>query len=159
MGYETLIQYIGQIGHIALFMALCLGIVGLPLPNEVVAVTGGALSASSLLDPLPAFAMVFLGLCSGATTGYLVSRYGAGPLLNRAAGGRLGEFMGKYEHLNRQYGNYAISLSVFLPVFRTFTPYVIGMRGMSYRRFAVYSYSASLIWSAIYFHIGMFVFG
>lgn len=160
MGYDLLIQYVEQIGHLALFMVLCLGIVGLPLPNEVVAITGGALSATSVFDPIPAFLMVFLGICSGATTGYCLSKYTAGRFLGRlSAQNKLGTFVYKYEQLNRHYGNYAVSLSVFLPVLRTVTPYIVGIKGLSFRRFALYSYAAAFLWSTVYFSLGMFAFG
>lgn len=45
----------------------------------------------------------------------------------------------------------------FLPILRNVTPYAVGMKGMPYRRFAVYSYSASFVWTIGYFSLGMFV--
>lgn len=161
MENDILIQYVEQFGHLALFMVLCLGIVGLPIPNEVVAITGGILSATDVLNPITSFLMVFLGICSGATTGYCVSKYTAGRYLSKKVSdqNKLGEFMSKYEKINNQYGNYAVSLCVFLPGFRTLTPYIIGMKGMSYLKFAVYSYSAAFLWTVIYFSFGMFMFG
>lgn len=155
---DTLLDFIEQIGHYALFLVLCLGLVGLPVPNEVVAMTGGALAASEILTPVPSFIMTFLGVCSGSTVGYMLSRFTASKLLNRAQEkSKIRQFLDVSERLTRQYGNYAICISAFLPILRNVTPYAVGMKGMPYRRFAVYSYSASFVWTIGYFFLGMFV--
>jgi membrane-associated protein len=155
---DTLFNFIEQIGHYALFVVLCLGLVGLPVPNEVVAMTGGALAASEILTPFPSFIMTFLGVCSGSTVGYMLSRFTASKLLNRAQEkSKIRQFLDVSERLTRQYGNYAICISAFLPILRNVTPYAVGMKGMPYRRFAMYSYSASFVWTIGYFSLGMFV--
>ncbi|MGG1880277.1 DedA family protein [Paenibacillus cisolokensis] len=155
---DTLLMFIEQFGHYALFLVLCLGVVGLPVPNEVVAMTGGALAASGLLATAPSFFMIYLGLCSGATVGYTLSRYTAGRLLERYADRQaIGRFLRLSERLTRQYGNYAICISAFLPILRNVTPYAVGMKGMKYIRFALFSYAASLIWTTLYFSIGRFL--
>ncbi|MEC0256252.1 DedA family protein [Paenibacillus lautus] len=155
---DTLLDFIEQIGHYALFLVLCLGLVGLPVPNEVVAMTGGALAASEILTPFPSFIMTFLGVCSGSTVGYMLSRFTASKLLNRVGEkSKIRQFLDVSERLTRQYGNYAICISAFLPILRNVTPYAVGMKGMPYRRFAMYSYSASFVWTIGYFSLGMFV--
>lgn len=155
---DTLLGFIEQIGHYALFLVLCLGLVGLPVPNEVVAMTGGALVASEILTPFPSFIMTFLGVCSGSTVGYMLSRFTASKLLNRAQEkSKIRQFLAVSERLTRQYGNYAICISAFLPILRNVTPYAVGMKGMPYRRFAMFSYSASFVWTIGYFSLGMFV--
>ena len=155
---DTLLNFIEQIGHYALFLVLCLGLVGLPVPNEVVAMTGGALAASGILSPAPSFIMTFLGVCSGSTVGFMLSRFTASKLLNRVGEkSKIRQFLDVSERLTRLYGNYAICISAFLPILRNVTPYAVGMKGMPYRRFAIYSYTASLVWTTGYFSLGMFV--
>ena len=111
---DTLLDFIEQIGHYALFLVLCLGLVGLPVPNEVVAMTGGALAASEILTPVPSFIMTFLGVCSGSTVGYMLSRFTASKLLNRVGEkSKIRQFLDVSERLTRQYGNYAICISAF----------------------------------------------
>ena len=46
MNYDTLLSLIGHYGYFALFFALWLGIVGMPIPDEVVVMTGGAAAGS-----------------------------------------------------------------------------------------------------------------
>lgn len=55
MDVEYLISIIEQYGYAALFFSLWLGIVGLPIPDEVIVMTGGAVTGMGILHPLPAF--------------------------------------------------------------------------------------------------------
>lgn len=136
---DTLLNFIEQIGHYALFLVLCLGVIGLPVPNEVVAMTGGALAASEILAPFPSFVMLYLGVCSGATVGFMLSRFTASRLLDRFGDKKsIRQFLDVSERLTRQYGNYAICISAFLPILRNVTPYAVGMKGMPYRKFALF---------------------
>ena len=50
--YEVLLNIIEEIGYVALFLVLCLGLIGLPIPNEAVVMTGGALAEAGIL-PVP----------------------------------------------------------------------------------------------------------
>ncbi|GAB6931240.1 DedA family protein [Paenibacillus sp. JCM 10914] len=155
---DTLLQFIEQIGHYALFLVLCLGLVGLPVPNEVVAMTGGTLAASGILSPVPSFFMIYLGICSGSTVGYMLSRFTASRLLDRFSDRqKIRQFLEVSEKLTRQYGNYAICISAFLPILRNVTPYAVGMKGMPYPNFALFSYTASFLWTSIYYSLGLVV--
>jgi membrane-associated protein len=61
---------ISQFGYAALFFALWLGIVGMPIPDEVVVITGGAVSKAGLLQSFPAFIVTYLGVISGFGEAY-----------------------------------------------------------------------------------------
>lgn len=152
---EILQELVGQLGHFAFFFVLCLGIIGLPIPNEVVVMFGGVLAATGHLSPVSSFIMIYLGICSGLTVGFIVSKFAAGRILNRLTKSkRMSRYMDKAEKLNRKYGNLAVCISVFLPVLRNVTPYAVGMKGMAYRRFALVSYTTALVWTLLYFLIG-----
>lgn len=72
MDYESLQAMIGEYGYFALFFALWLGIIGMPVPDEVVVMMGGAVTSSGILDPIPAFLLTYLGVVSGLSLGYFV---------------------------------------------------------------------------------------
>jgi membrane-associated protein len=75
MSYDTLIQSISQLSYAALFFALWLGIVGMPIPDEVIVLTGGAVSQAGLLLTFPAFIVTYLGVISGLSLGYVLGRF------------------------------------------------------------------------------------
>jgi membrane-associated protein len=156
--YEVLFEAIEEFGQLALFFALCLGLIGLPIPNEAVAMTGGALAASGILNPIPAFILTYAGICSGLSVGYILGKYAASRIFKRFNRLKnIQRFISTSEKLSQKYGSYAISISVFLPVLRHVTPYAVGMHQMPYRKFAIFAYSSALLWTLIYFLIGIFV--
>lgn len=158
MGYELLLSIIEQLGYAALFLVLCLGLIGLPIPNEAVVMTGGALASSGVLSPVPAFIMTCLGICSAMTFGYSIGRFAGAKLADWFRKRKnIGAFIDKSEELSHRFGGYAISISLCLPFLRHVTPYVMGMNKMKYGRFALFAYPSAFVWTLIYFVIGSFV--
>ncbi|MDQ8735291.1 DedA family protein [Paenibacillus sp. LHD-38] len=156
--YDLLLNIIEEIGYFALFLVLCLGLIGLPIPNEAVVMTGGALAESGVLLPIPAFIMTCLGICSAMTFGYSIGRFAGSKLSNWFSSKKnISKFVTKSEQLSERYGGYAISLSLCLPFLRHVTPYVMGMNRMNYKRFALFAYPSAFVWTLIYFIIGSFV--
>lgn len=158
MGYELLLTIIEEVGYVALFLVLCLGLIGLPIPNEAVVMTGGALSAAGVLSPVPAFIMTFLGICSAMTFGYSIGRFAGSKLSNWFSRKKnISKFIVKSEQLGQKYGGYAISISLCLPFLRHVTPYVMGFNKMLFRRFIMFAYPSAFVWTLSYFIIGTFV--
>jgi membrane protein DedA with SNARE-associated domain len=158
MGYELLLSIIEQLGYAALFLVLCLGLIGLPIPNEAVVMTGGALASSGVLSPVPAFIMTCLGICSAMTFGYSIGRFAGAKLADWFRKRKnIGAFIDKSEELSNRFGGYAISISLCLPFLRHVTPYVMGMNKMKFGRFALFAYPSAFVWTLIYFVIGGFV--
>ncbi|MFU1794858.1 DedA family protein [Paenibacillus azoreducens] len=159
MDYNTLMSYIQHFGYAALFFALWLGIVGMPIPDEVVVMTGGAVTASGLLHTLPAFILTYLGVVSGLSLGYALGRWFGLSVLDRL---RRKEKMRKYidfsEKLVHKYGSFALVISYFFPIIRHIMPYMVGLNKMAVWRYALISFTTGLVWTAIVFTTGHFAF-
>ncbi|MDQ0059807.1 DedA family protein [Paenibacillus harenae] len=156
--YDLLLSIIEQVGYAALFLVLCLGLIGLPIPNEAVVMTGGALVASGVLSPIPAFIMTCLGICSAMSFGYSIGRFAGSRLSNWFSSKKnINRFVKRSEELSSKYGGYAISLSLCLPFLRHVTPYVMGLNKMPFKRFILFAYPSAFVWTLIYFIIGTFV--
>ncbi|NOU98531.1 DedA family protein [Paenibacillus planticolens] len=158
MSYDNLVSLIQQYGYVALFVALWLGIVGMPIPDEVVVMIGGAMTANGMLHPIPAFILTYLGVVSGLSVGYVLGRIFGLYILDRL---RRKKGMDKYfnfsEKLMQKYGNFALSISYFFPIIRHVMPYMAGLNQMSFRRYAIYSYTAGFVWTLLFFTIGHLV--
>ncbi|WP_426450432.1 DedA family protein [Paenibacillus sp. S-38] len=154
---DTLLSYIHQFGYLALFFALWLGIVGMPIPDEVVVMTGGMVGALHLLKPLPAFVITYVGVVSGLTLGYVLGRVMGHPVLERLRQKKSMEpyIERSYAMLGR-YGSGTLVFSYFLPVVRHLVPYLVGINGMPYRTYALYSYSTGFLWTLGYFMLGYY---
>lgn len=93
-----------------------------------------------------------------------------GDAINYAIGWRLGPKVFRYEnswllnkkHLLRaqdfyeKYGNKTIILARFIPIVRTFAPFVAGIGKMQYHRFAIYNVAGGIAWVAICLFSGYF---
>lgn len=158
MGYDLLLDIIEKIGHTALFFVLCLGLIGLPIPNEAVALTGGALSEAGVLHPWLALIMISLGICSAMTFNYAIGRFTSSALGKWFSKKQnLGKFMDKSQQLIHKYGLYAVPISAFFPFLRHATPYVLGMNGMRFLKFMLVAYPTAFVWSTLFYTLGHFV--
>jgi membrane-associated protein len=123
------------------------GVVVTPLlPGDSLLFACGALAATGALDP----AMLFLLLAAAAILGDTVN-YSIGKAIGpRAFSGKV-RFL-KHEHLMRahafyeRHGGKTIFLARFVPIIRTFAPFVAGIGTMSYARFLAYNVVGALAW-------------
>lgn len=67
-------QWVTHYGYVAIFLALFLGIVGLPIPDETLLTFAGYMVFKGNLRFLPTVVTAFLGTMSGITTSYLIGR-------------------------------------------------------------------------------------
>ncbi|WP_028547470.1 DedA family protein [Paenibacillus sp. UNC451MF] len=155
MSYDTLLGMIGDYGYAALFFALWLGIVGMPIPDEVIVMTGGAATASGLLHEVPAFLLTYLGVISGLSLGYFLGRIMGDKVIEKwKRKKKMEKYLSTSEKLVEKYGHFALVVSYFFPVVRHVTPYIVGINKMSFRKYALLSYSTGLVWTLIFFAAG-----
>jgi membrane-associated protein len=130
------------------------GVVVAPfLPGDSLLFAAGALAATGALDVRWLFGLLFVAAVVGDTVNYSIG-YAIGP---RAFQGQSRLF--KREHLERthlfyeKHGGKTIVLARFVPIIRTFAPFVAGIGRMAYGRFFFYNLFGGLLWT------GLFVFG
>jgi membrane-associated protein len=155
MDVDMMTGLIQHLGYAALFFVLCLGLVSIPVPNEVIVMTAGAVSAGGTLLALPAFLCTYLGVLSGLTFGYTMGRKYGKPLLQRwRKKERIGKALHVAEKLLSRYGKFALSASYFFPLVRHVMPYLAGMNQINFKLFATFSYATGLVWTLLYFMLG-----
>jgi membrane-associated protein len=124
------------------------------LPGDSLLFAAGALAANTTqLHVGWLFILLTAAAILGDTVNYHIGAY-IGP---RAFQGRI-RFL-KQAHLDRtrqfyeRHGGKTIVLARFIPIIRTFAPFVAGIGGMAYRRFLFYNVFGAFLWT------GLFVFG
>lgn len=80
--YE-LLSYIEQYGYTALFFCLLLGIVGMPIPDEMIVMSGGFVLLLGILSVIPAFSLTYLGVVSGLSLGYIFGKVFGAKVLDK----------------------------------------------------------------------------
>jgi membrane protein DedA with SNARE-associated domain len=155
MGMEQLMHWISEYGYVALFFCLWLGIVGMPIPDEVIVMTGGFVSSLGVLQLAPSFVVTYLGVVSGLSIGYTLGRYyGVSMTKKIQKKEKWRPYLIKSEKLVEKYGKFALCVSYFLPVVRHLIPYVVGSHKMKFTHYALYSYSVGLLWTGVFFWLG-----
>jgi membrane-associated protein len=120
------------------------------LPGDSLLFAAGALAATGALDPWRLVALLSVAAILGDSANYWAG-YMLGPRLARE--GKL-RFV-KQEHLDRthrfyeRYGGKTIVIARFVPIVRTFAPFVAGVGSMSYRRFMAYNVAGGVGWVMI----------
>jgi membrane protein DedA with SNARE-associated domain len=155
MEFEMLSESVSQYGYPALFFLLWLGIVGMPIPDEVIVLSAGVLTSLGVLRVFPAFLATYLGVVSGLSLGYVLGRMVGAPALNWISGKKgMERHVERARQLLTRYGSFALCISYFFPVVRHVVPYLVGIGKMTFRRYAVFSYTTGLVWTLILFSAG-----
>jgi membrane protein DedA with SNARE-associated domain len=158
MELHELMSYIEQYGYWALFFCLWLGIIGMPIPDEMIVMSGGFVSSLGVLSVIPAFLLTYLGVVSGLSLGYILGKIFGIRVLEKLMKKKKAKYLLKSQEIVGKYGHYALVISYFIPVVRHIVPYLVGMNNMSFKTYAIYSYVTGFIWTLVYFVLGS-IFG
>ncbi|HDR4373714.1 DedA family protein [Bacillus cereus] len=154
MELHELLSYIEQYGYWALFFCLWLGIIGMPIPDEMIVMSGGFVSSLGILNVIPAFLLTYLGVVSGLSLGYILGKIFGAKVLDKLMKKKKAKYVVKSQEMVEKYGHYALVTSYFIPVVRHVVPYLVGMNNMSFKTYALYSYTTGFLWTLVYFVLG-----
>jgi len=149
---ELIAQFGPHIYTIFFLVIFCeTGLVLTPfLPGDSLLFTAGAFAALGQLNIWFMFALLSIAAILGDTVNYWIGHY-LGPKVFKWKKSRLFN----PEHLQRthafyeKYGGKTIILARFVPIIRTFAPFVAGIGAMTYPRFILYNVVGGLAWVAI----------
>ena len=133
------------------------GLVVTPLlPGDSLLFAAGTFAALGSLDPGVLNLLLFAAVIAGDNVNYWIGRF-IGP---RAFTGQMRFFRREYLDRTRAYferhGGKTVILARFIPIVRTFTPFVAGIGAMTYPRFLVYSIAGGALWVSAFLWAGYF---
>lgn len=125
------------------------------LPGDSLLFAAGAIAGTGMLDVRLLMVLLFVASVLGDAVNYSVGRY-IGPRVFRPEGrrGRLERLLNP-RHLERtheffeKHGGKAVVLARFVPIVRTFIPFVAGAGSMTYSTFAFYNVIGGALWVLI----------
>lgn len=133
------------------------GLVVTPLlPGDSLLFAAGTFAALGSLDPKILNILLFAAVLAGDNVNYWTGRY-LGP---RAFSGEIRFF--RKEYLERtsaffaRHGGKTVVMARFIPIVRTFTPFVAGIGAMTYPRFLAYSIAGGALWVTAFIWAGYF---
>lgn len=154
-------QYAGlTYGFLFLIIFAETGLVVTPfLPGDSLLFAAGALSSLEALNIWSVFIIIFLAAILGDAVNYHIGKY-VGPKVFSQEKSKFfnKKYLDKAHAFYEKYGPKTIVLARFVPIVRTFAPFVAGVGLMSYPRFLSYNIFGALLWSGI-FTFGGYFFG
>jgi membrane-associated protein len=156
---EEVVQQYHSIAYFMLFaVVFCeTGLVVTPfLPGDSLLFAAGALAAKGWFNVNVLFLLLATAAILGDTLNYWI-----GAMIGPKA------FTGRYRFLKKEYldrthrfyerhGGKTIILARFVPIIRTFAPFVAGIGAMNYARFLIYNVVGGIAWVAMFTYGGYF---
>jgi membrane-associated protein len=129
------------------------------LPGDSLLFAVGALAASpgsALSMPLLAVLLIAAAVLGDAVNYSIGKRVGPRIFHSESSRWLNKEHLVRAQRFYERYGAKTIVLARFVPIVRTFAPFVAGIGRMSYRRFAVYNVTGGVAWVLIFLLAGYF---
>ncbi|MBE7527635.1 MAG: DedA family protein [Burkholderiales bacterium] len=161
---QTLVSEYGTwVNGILFLIIFCeTGLVVLPfLPGDSLLFAAGSLASlqGSQLNPHILFiGLTLAGILGDSTNYWIGKKFGVAVFTSRRF-----RFL-KQEHLDKtrafylKYGGKTIIIARFIPIVRTFAPFVAGIGTMPYRKFITYNIIGAMLWVGLFVYAG-FYFG
>jgi membrane-associated protein len=125
------------------------------LPGDSLLFAAGALAGAGSMNVYVVFTVLLVAAVLGDAVNYAVGRFfGHRVLEHDATPHGLHRFINR-DHLDRahaffeKYGGKAVVIGRFVPIVRTFVPFVAGAVAMTYPKFAFYNVAGALLWVGV----------
>ncbi|MBU2573964.1 MAG: DedA family protein [Elusimicrobia bacterium] len=144
------IQNYGNWTYLILFLIIFCetGLVVTPLlPGDSLLFAIGTFCALGYLDIWKTLALLSVAAVLGDTVNYAIGHY-IGPKVFHYKDSRIfkKEYLQKTHEFYEKYGGKTIIIARFVPIVRTFAPFVAGVGAMSYGKFLLYNVGGGLLW-------------
>lgn len=157
---NVLVQSYGIWIYLILFLIIFseTGLVVAPfLPGDSMLFVAGTVASSGAMDVNMLVGTLVVAAFSGDNTNYWIGRF-VGPKVFSHEKSRFFN----HEHLERthkfyeRHGGKTVIFSRFLPIIRTFAPFVAGVGSMRYRHFILFSLAGGVSWISFFVYCGYF---
>jgi membrane-associated protein len=157
---NILIQDYGLWTYLILFIVIFCetGLVVTPiLPGDSLLFAAGAFAASGVLNPLWLFGLLAIAAVAGDTVNYWIGNW-VGPKIFHQEEVRFlkKEYLIRTHEFYERHGGKTIIIARFIPIIRTFAPFVAGIGQMTYFRFISYNVIGGIAWIALFVYGGYF---
>ncbi len=153
-------EELGVLTYIILFLVIFAetGFVVTPfLPGDSLLFAAGALAAIGALDVVVILITLTIAAVLGDTVNYWIGHFLGKRIVNNPNIPFVKpEHIEKTERFYEKHGGKTIVLARFIPIIRTFAPFVAGVGTMDYRRFIIYNVVGGVTWIFLFTLAGYF---
>ncbi len=155
-----IIAHYGAFTYLLLFMVIFCetGLVITPfLPGDSLIFAAATFAAKGVLNVNLLFVILVVAAVLGDTINYWIGHY-IGPRVFEQEKIRFlkKEYLVRTHNFYEKYGGKTIILGRFIPIIRTFVPFVAGVGSMTYSRFIVYNVIGGIAWVTMFLYGGFF---
>jgi membrane-associated protein len=157
----AIVSALGLWSYAILFLVIFIetGVVIMPfLPGDSLLFAAGSLAAiaGSNLNVFVLFALLALAAIVGDTANYWIGHYIGPRVFSEKVPFLKKEYLDRTHAFYEKHGGKTIFLARFIPIIRTFAPFVAGVGRMSYGYFITYNVVGGLVWTALFIFGGYF---
>ena len=152
-------QYGAWVYAILFVIVFCeTGLVVTPfLPGDSLLFAVGSLAAINALDLTLSIVLLLTAAILGDTVNYWIGDY-VGPKVFHQENSRFlnKEYLVRTHQFYEKHGGKTIIIARFLPIIRTFAPFVAGIGSMTYKRFLMFNVVGGALWVLLFVPAGYF---
>lgn len=127
------------------------------LPGDSILFATGALASIGSLKIFLLFMVFYLSAVIGDTVNYHIGQKIGSNILDKEDVKYINkEYLKKAHSFYEKHGSMTIVVGRFIPIIRTFVPFVAGIGEMSYSKFIIYNMLGGFLWVALFLGVGYF---
>ena len=126
------------------------------LPGDTLLFIGGAFCATGSMNVGLLMLLLVVAAVGGNTTNYFIGRFIGHKVFTHNYRWLDQDALRKTHKFYEKYGGITVVLSRFLPVLRTFAPFVAGVSEMTFSKFQAYNFGGAALWVGLLVSLGYF---
>ncbi|MDB4978676.1 MAG: hypothetical protein JWM56_862 [Candidatus Peribacteria bacterium] len=156
---ETVIAQYGALTYALLFLIILVetGLVIMPfLPGDSLLFAAGTFAAKGSFNIVVLFILLAAAAILGDTMNYAIGRALGPKVFTRNHKWLRADHLQKAQDFYAKYGTKTIIIARFIPIIRTFAPFVAGIGAMNYTTFITYNIVGGILWVGLFLGSGYF---
>lgn len=151
---QTLAQVVADYGRLTYLLLFVIvfcetGLVVTPfLPGDSLLFATGAMAGAGILDGALLLPLIFVAAVAGDSVNYAIGRRVGPAIFERKSRFINRKHLEEAHRFYERHGGKTIVLARFIPVIRTFAPFVAGIASMDYSRFLLFNVAGGFLWVA-----------